>query len=93
MPRPCPYSLETFTDAAGKSRWRLKAANGETLATSEAYDSPRNRTKTLEPLAARLKCDVVKEKKPREPKVAVSEPATTPANAEPSNPSVLEGQP
>jgi len=26
-----------YTDKAGKCRWRLKAANGEVIATSEAY--------------------------------------------------------
>lgn len=31
--------VELFTDAAGAWRWRLVAANGETLATSEAYSS------------------------------------------------------
>jgi hypothetical protein len=28
-----------YTDKAGKCRWRLKAANGEVIATSEAYES------------------------------------------------------
>jgi uncharacterized protein YegP (UPF0339 family) len=28
-----------YTDKAGKCRWRLKAANGETIATGEAYES------------------------------------------------------
>ena len=31
--------FEMYTDAAGKCRWRLKAANGEIIATSEAYES------------------------------------------------------
>ena len=31
--------FEVYTDKAGKCRWRLKAANGETIATSEAYES------------------------------------------------------
>jgi len=31
--------FEMYTDKAGKCRWRLKAANGETIATSEAYES------------------------------------------------------
>jgi uncharacterized protein YegP (UPF0339 family) len=26
-----------YTDKAGKCRWRLKAANGETIATGEAF--------------------------------------------------------
>lgn len=29
--------FEMYTDKAGKCRWRLKAANGEVIATSEAY--------------------------------------------------------
>ena len=31
--------FEIYTDKAGKCRWRLKAANGEVIATSEAYES------------------------------------------------------
>ena len=31
--------FEMYTDKAGKCRWRLKAANGEVIATSEAYES------------------------------------------------------
>ena len=31
--------FEMYTDAAGKFRFRLKAANGETIAVSEAYES------------------------------------------------------
>lgn len=31
--------FEMYTDKAGKCRWRLKAANGETIATGEAYES------------------------------------------------------
>ena len=34
-----PPKFEMYTDKAGKCRWRLKAANGETIATSEAYES------------------------------------------------------
>ena len=30
---------EVFKDAAGKYRWRLKAANSEIIAQSEAYES------------------------------------------------------
>lgn len=29
--------FELYKDAAGKFRWRLKAGNGETIASSEAY--------------------------------------------------------
>jgi uncharacterized protein YegP (UPF0339 family) len=31
--------FEMYTDKAGKCRWRLKAANGEVIATGEAYES------------------------------------------------------
>ena len=31
--------FEMYNDKASKCRWRLKAANGETIATSEAYES------------------------------------------------------
>jgi len=31
--------FEMYTDKAGKCRWRLKAANGDVIATSEAYES------------------------------------------------------
>ena len=31
--------FEIYADKAGKCRWRLKAANGETIASSEAYES------------------------------------------------------
>lgn len=31
--------FELYEDAAGKFRFRLKAANGETIAVSEAYES------------------------------------------------------
>ena len=31
--------FELYSDKAGKFRFRLKAGNGETIATSEAYES------------------------------------------------------
>jgi uncharacterized protein len=31
--------FEIYKDAAGQYRWRLRAANGETVAVSEAYRS------------------------------------------------------
>jgi uncharacterized protein YegP (UPF0339 family) len=31
--------FEMYADKAGKCRWRLKAGNGEIIATSEAYES------------------------------------------------------
>ncbi len=36
MPEP---KFEWFKDKTGKFRFRLKAANGEIIATSEAYES------------------------------------------------------
>ena len=34
-----PGHFEVYKDAAGKYRFRLKAANGEVIATGEAYNS------------------------------------------------------
>jgi hypothetical protein len=34
--------FEWYTDAKGKYRFRLKAPNGEIIATSEAYSSKEN---------------------------------------------------
>lgn len=31
--------FEVYEDKAGKFRWRLKAGNGEVVATGEAYES------------------------------------------------------
>jgi uncharacterized protein len=31
--------FEVYTDKAGKSRWRLRAGNGEIIASSEGYSS------------------------------------------------------
>ena len=31
--------FEMYTDAAGKCRWRLKAPNGQIIASSEGYES------------------------------------------------------
>ena len=36
---PAMPKFEMYADAAGKCRWRLKAANGEIIATSEGYES------------------------------------------------------
>jgi uncharacterized protein YegP (UPF0339 family) len=36
---PATPKFEVYTDAAGKCRWRLKAVNGEVIATGEAYES------------------------------------------------------
>ena len=34
-----PGKFELYTDSAGKFRFRLKARNGEIIASSEAYES------------------------------------------------------
>lgn len=34
--------FEIFPDHAGQHRWRLRAANGEIVAQSESYSSPRD---------------------------------------------------
>jgi uncharacterized protein YegP (UPF0339 family) len=39
---------EIYKDAAQKFRWRLKAANGEIIATGEAYDSKDGCKKGIE---------------------------------------------
>jgi len=36
---PAMPKFEIYTDKAGKCRWRLKAANGEIIASSEGYSS------------------------------------------------------
>jgi uncharacterized protein YegP (UPF0339 family) len=36
---PAMPKFEMYMDKAGKCRWRLKAPNGETIATGEAYSS------------------------------------------------------
>ncbi len=45
MPEP---KFEWFKDKAGKFRFRLKAANGEIIATSEAYESKDGCTNGIE---------------------------------------------
>ena len=45
MPEP---KFETYTDKAGKFRFRLVAANGETIAVSEAYNSKDGCTNGIE---------------------------------------------
>ena len=36
---PATPKFEVYKDAKSKCRWRLKAANGEVIATGEAYES------------------------------------------------------
>ena len=38
-----PAKFELYTDSAGKFRFRLKARNGEIIASSEAYESKAER--------------------------------------------------
>ncbi len=45
MPEP---KFEWFKDNAGKFRFRLKAANGEIIATGEAYESKEACIKGIE---------------------------------------------
>ncbi len=45
MPEPV---FEWYKDKAGKYRFRLKAANGETIAVSEGYNSKENCVKGIE---------------------------------------------
>lgn len=45
MPEPV---FEWYTDKAGKFRFRLKAANGEVIAVSEAYDTKQGCTGGIE---------------------------------------------
>jgi len=40
--------FEIYKDAAGKFRFRLKAPNGEIIATGEAYESKDGCTKGIE---------------------------------------------
>ncbi len=39
--------FEVYTDRAGKSRWRLRAGNGEIIASSEGYSSRQSRLKGI----------------------------------------------
>lgn len=36
---PATPKFEMYTDKVGKCRWRLKAPNGQIIATSEGYES------------------------------------------------------
>ena len=41
--------FEVYADAGGKDRWRLKAANGQTVASSgESFDSQGNARRAAE---------------------------------------------
>lgn len=40
--------FEVYQDKAGKYRWRLKAGNGETVASGEAYESKAGAVKGTE---------------------------------------------
>jgi hypothetical protein len=40
--------FEVYTDRAGKHRFRLKASNGQVVATGEAYESKANAIKGCE---------------------------------------------
>jgi uncharacterized protein YegP (UPF0339 family) len=62
MPEPV---FEWYTDKQGKYRFRLKAANGEIIAVSEAYSSKEGCVKGIESVkanAAKAKVVEAKEK-------------------------------
>ncbi len=40
--------FELYTDAAGKFRFRLKASNGQVIATSQGYTTKRSATEGIE---------------------------------------------
>ena len=44
--------FEIYKDSAGKFRWRLKAPNGEVIASSEAYESKDSCKKGIESVKA-----------------------------------------
>ena len=47
------WKFEIYADAAGLYRWRLKAANGQTVASSgESFDSQANATRAAENVKA-----------------------------------------
>ncbi len=43
-----PGKFEIYKDSSGKYRWRLKAGNGEVVATGEAYESKQSAVKGTE---------------------------------------------
>lgn len=44
--------FEVFEDASGEFRWRLKAANGEIVATSEGYTDRSSAHQSAQKLAS-----------------------------------------
>ena len=50
---------EIYTDKAKKFRFRLKAANGEIIASSEAYESKASAKKGIESVKNNAGSDVV----------------------------------
>lgn len=48
---PAPYTVEHFTDKAGKHRWRVRALNGNLVATvGEGYENRAHRDRMTESL-------------------------------------------
>jgi uncharacterized protein YegP (UPF0339 family) len=47
METHCSHYIELFEDRRGARRWRIRAANGRILATSEAYAERRNAQDTV----------------------------------------------
>ena len=54
--------FELYKDAAGKFRFRLKAANGETIAASEAYESKAGAENGIESVKKNAPLASVKDK-------------------------------
>ena len=54
--------FELYKDAAGKFRFRLKAANGETIAASEAYESKAGAKNGIESVKKNAPLASVKDK-------------------------------
>ncbi len=61
MPEP---KFETFQDAKGKFRFRLKAANGEIIAVSETYNSKEGCANGIESVKKNAPIAKVVEAKP-----------------------------
>jgi uncharacterized protein len=55
--------FEIYADKSGKGRWRLKASNGETVATSEAYatlSAARDSAEKMKEWTAHAKIEEIK---------------------------------
>jgi uncharacterized protein len=59
--------FEISKDKAGKFRWHLKAANGEIIAASQAYDSKAGAEKGIESVKTNASSATVVDLTEREP--------------------------